>query len=74
MPLWFSLNLHRTNISRPFVINNMRDYLPYAKYIAMSPYHRPVDDRIRAYIKGFTITGKPIRFEFNLLLLVLISG
>ncbi|OQD97180.1 hypothetical protein PENSOL_c013G06366 [Penicillium solitum] len=23
----------------------------------MSPHHRPVDDRIRAYIKGFTITG-----------------
>ncbi|CAI7604995.1 unnamed protein product [Penicillium discolor] len=56
---WFTLCCLdlQTNISRPFVINNMRDYLPYAKYIAMSPYHRPVDDRIRAYIKGFTITG-----------------
>ncbi|KGO46783.1 hypothetical protein PEX1_001800 [Penicillium expansum] len=56
---WFTLCCLdlQTNISRPFVINNMRDYLPYAKYIAMSPHHRPVDDRIRAYIKGFTITG-----------------
>ncbi|CAI7636475.1 unnamed protein product [Penicillium glandicola] len=56
---WFTLCCLdlQTNINRPFAINNMRDYLPYAKYIAMSPYHRPVDDRIRAYIKGFTITG-----------------
>lgn len=43
----------------------MKDYLPYAKYIALSPHHRPVDDRIRAYIKGFTITGRHIKFEFK---------
>lgn len=71
MSLRFSLNSRRTNISRPLVINNMRDYLSYAKYIAMSPYHRPVDDRIRAYIKGFTITGEYIRIEFNSLFLAL---
>lgn len=52
----------------------MRDYLPYAKYIAMSPHHRPVDDRIRAYIKGFTITGEHIRFEFHLMFLALKTG
>lgn len=74
MPLGFSLNSRRMNINRPFVINSMRDYLLYAKYIAMSRHHRPVDDRIRACIKGFTITGEHIRFGFNLLFLALIIG
>ncbi|KAJ5438499.1 uncharacterized protein N7458_009497 [Penicillium daleae] len=56
---WFTfccLDL-QTNLSKPYVINNMRQYLGYAKYLVMSPYHRPVDNRICAYIQGFIITG-----------------
>jgi hypothetical protein len=40
----------------------MRQYLGYAKYLVMSPYHRPVDNRICAYIQGFIITGTHITF------------
>lgn len=56
------LNICRTNLSRPFVINNMRQYLGYAKFLTMSPYHHPVDNRILAYIRGFTIAGTHIKF------------
>ncbi|CAI7567171.1 unnamed protein product [Penicillium pancosmium] len=56
---WFSLCCLdlQTNLSRPFVINNMRQYLGYAKYLVMSPYRHPVDNRICDCIQGFTIAG-----------------
>ena len=47
----------RSNLNRPFVINRMREYLPIAKRLLNSPYCRPVDYRINAYIEGFTIAG-----------------
>ncbi|CEJ61253.1 hypothetical protein PMG11_09790 [Penicillium brasilianum] len=56
---WFTLCCLdlQMNLSRPFVINNMKQYLGFAKHLVMSPYHRPVDNRICAYIQGFTIAG-----------------
>ncbi|KKK20388.1 hypothetical protein AOCH_005226, partial [Aspergillus ochraceoroseus] len=51
---------HASNVlhlNRPFVINRMRDYLPFAKRLLTSPYTQPVDHRICAYIVGFTITA-----------------
>lgn len=36
----------------------MKTYLPYAERLLTSPYNRPVDKRICAYIDGFTITGE----------------
>ncbi|KAJ5578606.1 uncharacterized protein N7459_007570 [Penicillium hispanicum] len=56
---WFTLCCLdlQTNLSKPFIINNMRQYLVYAKHLVMSPYHRLVDNRICAYIQGFTIAG-----------------
>ncbi|RAK95080.1 fungal specific transcription factor domain-containing protein [Aspergillus ibericus CBS 121593] len=47
----FDLTMH---LNRPFVINRMREYLPFAKKLLASPYCRPVDHRICAYIVGFT--------------------
>lgn len=54
------------NLSRPFVINNMKQYLGFAKHLVMSPYQRPVDNRICAYIQGFTIAGKLIVLQIYL--------
>ncbi|OOF96692.1 hypothetical protein ASPCADRAFT_129766 [Aspergillus carbonarius ITEM 5010] len=48
----FDLTMH---LNRPFVINKMREYLPFAKKLLASPYCQPVDHRICAYIVGFTI-------------------
>ncbi|PYI07542.1 hypothetical protein BO78DRAFT_396400 [Aspergillus sclerotiicarbonarius CBS 121057] len=48
----FDLTMH---LNRPFVINKMREYLHFAKKLLASPYCRPVDHRICAYIVGFTI-------------------
>lgn len=36
----------------------MKTYLPYAKRLLTSPFHHAVDNRICAYIDGFTITGE----------------
>jgi hypothetical protein len=60
--LGHQLKICRMNLSKPFVINNMRQYLGYAKYLVMSPYHLPVDNRICAYIQGFIIAGTHIIF------------
>lgn len=40
----------------------MRQYLGYAKYLVMSPYRHPVDNRICDCIQGFTIAGTHIIF------------
>ncbi len=45
------------NLSRPFVINKMKEYLACAEALLTSPYCRAVDYRIVAYIQGFTIAG-----------------
>lgn len=50
----------RMHLNRPFVINKMREYLPFAKKLLASPYCQPVDHRICAYIVGFTIPGTSI--------------
>ncbi|KAL3449854.1 hypothetical protein BJX65DRAFT_272071 [Aspergillus insuetus] len=56
---WFTLCCFdlMANLNRPFVINKMREYLPFAKNLLASPYCQPVDHRICAYIVGFTITA-----------------
>ncbi|KAM0806807.1 putative Transcription factor domain-containing protein [Seiridium cardinale] len=45
------------NLNRPFVINRMRDYLPFAADLLASPHRRPVDHRICAYTEGFAIAA-----------------
>lgn len=45
------------NLNRPFVINRMRDYLPFVENLLTSPHRRPVDFRIAAYIEGFAVAG-----------------
>ncbi|KAH8205255.1 hypothetical protein TruAng_000502 [Truncatella angustata] len=45
------------NLNRPFVINRMRDYLPYVKNLLVSPFTRPVDHRIAAYVESFAIAA-----------------
>ncbi|KAI4604168.1 hypothetical protein KJ359_000296 [Pestalotiopsis sp. 9143b] len=45
------------NLNRPFVINRMRDYLPFTANLLASPHRRPVDHRIAAYIEGFAIAA-----------------
>ncbi|KAF7516461.1 hypothetical protein G7054_g14143 [Neopestalotiopsis clavispora] len=45
------------NLNRPFVINRMRDYLPFTANLLTSPHRRPVDYRIAAYIEGFAIAA-----------------
>ncbi|ETS74222.1 hypothetical protein PFICI_14088 [Pestalotiopsis fici W106-1] len=45
------------NLNRPFVINRMRDYLPFTANLLSSPHRRPVDYRIAAYIEGFAIAA-----------------
>ncbi|KAJ6069406.1 hypothetical protein N7499_011293 [Penicillium canescens] len=50
------LNL-QTNLSRPFMFNEMRDCLCYSTSLLTSPFRRPVDDRICTYIEGFRITA-----------------
>ncbi|KAJ0413377.1 hypothetical protein BJY00DRAFT_61260 [Aspergillus carlsbadensis] len=56
---WFTLCCFdlMLNLNRPFVINKMREYLPFAKVLLTSPFCQPVDHRICAYIVGFTITA-----------------
>ncbi|KAJ9151755.1 Fungal transcriptional regulatory protein, N-terminal [Pleurostoma richardsiae] len=56
---WFSLCCFDlvSNLNKPFVINRMRDYLPFAKKLLSSPFCRPVDHRICAYIDSFTIAA-----------------
>lgn len=57
MGLQLTVAPHRINLNRPFAINRMQEYLPHAKKLLTSPYCRPVDHRICAYIDGFIITG-----------------
>ncbi|VUC25571.1 unnamed protein product [Clonostachys rosea] len=56
---WFSLCCFDLvmNVNRPFVINRMRDYLQLATKLLASPFCLPVDYRICAYVKGFTIAA-----------------
>lgn len=51
------LTYFSTNLNRPFVVNRMRDYLPFVNHLLASPHRRPVDHRIAAYIEGFAIAG-----------------
>ncbi|KAH8896861.1 hypothetical protein GQ53DRAFT_528128 [Thozetella sp. PMI_491] len=54
---WFTLCCFdlQLNLTRPFAMTRLKDYLPYAKALLTSPYCRPVDYRICALIEGFTI-------------------
>lgn len=56
---WFTLCCFDLiiNMSRPYAIHQMKEYLPHAKCLLSSPYCRPVDRRICTYIDGFIITG-----------------
>ncbi|KAH8669088.1 hypothetical protein BX600DRAFT_497041 [Xylariales sp. PMI_506] len=56
---WFSLCVFdlAVNLNRPYVINRMKDYLPFAINLLKSPYGRAVDHRICVYIEGFKIAA-----------------
>ncbi|KAH6967825.1 hypothetical protein BKA56DRAFT_597241 [Ilyonectria sp. MPI-CAGE-AT-0026] len=56
---WFTLCCFDllNNLTTPFVINKMKDYLACAKKLLDSPYCRPVDFRICTYSEGFAIAG-----------------
>ncbi|TPX12711.1 uncharacterized protein E0L32_000888 [Thyridium curvatum] len=57
--LWYTICCFdlTINVTRPFFTNRMKEYLPQASELLLSPYRRPVDYHIYAYVQGFTITG-----------------